>query len=93
MNESFIVRLDELPELAKMIAVELGELSKRASSPASNLVDRADLAKTLGVSVPTVDRLVRGSSIPSTKIGKRRLFDVEQVRMSIAASGVLTLRR
>jgi len=43
------------------------------------LVDGDRMAELAGVSRPTIDRAVRDGSIPSVKIGRRRLFDPRAV--------------
>jgi excisionase family DNA binding protein len=43
------------------------------------LVNADDLAKLISISRPTVERLVRANRIPSIRIGRRRLFDPNDV--------------
>ncbi len=84
MDESFIIRSAELPTLARLIAEVVVEKLSRTPPSTASLVNRKELSAALGVSVPTIDRMVRQKAVPSTKIGTRRLFDVEQVRRAIA---------
>ncbi|HBE71129.1 MAG TPA: hypothetical protein DDW52_23525 [Planctomycetaceae bacterium] len=41
--------------------------------------DRHRMAALIGVSVPTLDRMVSAAEIPSLTIGNRRLFDADAV--------------
>lgn len=43
------------------------------------LVSSDELAKLVSLSRPTIDRLVRDSRIPSITVGRRRLFDPNDV--------------
>lgn len=88
LNESYLIRSIELPALAELIAAEVEKrMGVRSASSVAGLVDRVKLAELLGVSVPTIDRMVKSESIPSTTIRSRRVFDVESVRKAITASG------
>ncbi len=84
MNESFVIRSIELTALAQLIADIVVEKLSNTPPSTARLVNRKELSAALGVSVPTIDRMVRQTAVPSTRIGKRRLFDVEQVRKAIA---------
>ncbi|MEX1026422.1 MAG: helix-turn-helix domain-containing protein [Candidatus Paceibacterota bacterium] len=45
----------------------------------NQLVGREEMAKTLGVSLQTLDRLVNAKAIPSVKLGGSRRFDRQAV--------------
>ena len=42
-------------------------------------ISYTETAQFLGLSRPTIDRLIARGEIPSYKIGKRRLFDPEEL--------------
>ncbi len=42
-------------------------------------ISYTETAQFLGLSRPTIDRLIAREEIPSYKIGKRRLFDPEEL--------------
>ena len=42
-------------------------------------ISYTETAQFLGISRPTIDRLIARGEIPSYKIGKRRLFDPEEL--------------
>jgi len=42
-------------------------------------ISYSETAQFLGLSRPTIDRLIARGEIPSYKIGKRRLFDPEEL--------------
>ena len=50
-----------------------------AESNQPQLVDGDRMAELAGVSRPTIDRAVRDDTIPSVKIGRRRLFEPRAV--------------
>ncbi len=50
------------------------------------LVGRYDLAKVLGVSVTTLERLQRDQKISTIRIGRRVLYDPDQVLAELAAA-------
>lgn len=49
----------------------------------TTLVDRKVLASSLGVSIPTVDRLKKKGVIPYYKIGDRVKFDLDEVKNAL----------
>jgi excisionase family DNA binding protein len=61
----------ELDRLADAVADRLA--AKLLDQP--KLVDRVELARVLGVSVPTIERLSAAGSIPVVRMGRRVLFD------------------
>lgn len=61
----------ELDRLADAVADRLA--AKLLDRP--RLVDRVELARELGVSVPTIERLCAAGSIPVVRMGRRVLFD------------------
>lgn len=65
----------QMIELADRIA----ELVVERSADCPALVDRQGLAKTLGVSVATVERLQKDGLIPCVRIRERVLYDPVEV--------------
>lgn len=64
---------DELRrEIVDEIVERIRELLAAQSAP--RMVDRQCMAKLLGISLPTLDRMVTEQRIPSVKVGSRRLF-------------------
>lgn len=61
----------ELERLADAVAERLA--AKLLDQP--KLVDRVELARVLGVSVPTIERLSATGAIPVVRMGRRVLFD------------------
>lgn len=53
------------------------------TEPSPLFVGRKELARLFSISLRTVDLLVARNSIPSTKLGGRRLFNVELVRAAV----------
>jgi hypothetical protein len=47
------------------------------------LVDRHELARRLGVSVPTIER---NKAIPCIRLGRRVLYDTDQVIAALSAA-------
>ena len=61
----------ELEQLANVIALKVADhLSQRP-----RLVDRYELSKIIGLSVPTIDRYRKSGLIPNIQVGGRVLFD------------------
>lgn len=56
------------------------------------LVSRKLMAKRLGVSLTTLDRLTSEKRIPSVMVGRRRKFDPALV-MDVAGNGIEEIRR
>lgn len=50
------------------------------------LVDRVELARMLGLSVPSIERRTRDGSIPSIKSGRRVLYDPPAVVAAMASN-------
>lgn len=65
----------ELEQLANVVAEKVAE--RLAGQP--QLVDRYAISKTLGLSVPTIDRRVRSGRIPVIRDGRRVLFNPQSV--------------
>lgn len=58
-------------------------VQRLADQPA--LLDRVALAKKIGLSVPTIDRMVRDGQIPAIKGRSRVLFDLKAVKAALAS--------
>lgn len=69
--------LVEVDELRALLAETLREFSDRRD-PSPALVDRAGLARALGVSPASVDRL-RGEGLPELRVGDAPRFELEAV--------------
>lgn len=76
MREPILMQHVDLAELRREIAAEVVEqlrpLLCRAATEAT--VDRAEMARLLGTSVSTVDRLTADGKIPSLMGGARRMY-------------------
>jgi hypothetical protein len=59
--------------------------ARLAESP--RLVDRNALARVLGVSVPTIERLQREGRIPVVRIGRRCVYAVDAVIAALSIAG------
>ena len=82
MNERDGAGESDLSQLADRIAqkvVDRLSIQFRGVQPAKNLVGRQEMARLAGMSVASIDRLVSGKKISSRTVGKRRLFDADQV--------------
>lgn len=49
------------------------------------LVGRVEVSRRLSISLRKLDQLVADKVIPSIKLGGRRLFDLESVRLAVLA--------
>jgi hypothetical protein len=84
-SESLLLRSVDVDVLAERVATivaerilpELGRRQRR-------LVDRHEMAKLAGISVPVLDRLVAKKLIPSSLVGTRRLFEPDAVLDSLS---------
>jgi excisionase family DNA binding protein len=65
----------ELELLANQVAERVSDML----SHRTRLVDRHELAKILGVSLPTLDRQLRNKNVPRVRIGRRLQFDPTEV--------------
>lgn len=65
----------ELEAFAEKVAERVAD--KLSSRP--ELVDRGELARLLGLSVPTIERLTAKGAIPCVRFGRRVLYDVVSV--------------
>lgn len=54
---------------------------------------REEVAKHFGLSLRTIDRMISGRRIPHIKIGRRRLFSIEEVEAYFAAQHAVPTRR
>ena len=73
----------ELEQLARAIADRVtDQLAMRR-----RLTTRHELAQVLGVSVPTIDRMLRDNEIPSISIRGKRMFDPAAVITHLKKSG------
>ena len=72
----------ELDLLADRIAAAVA--ARLGARPA--MVDSAALSRALSLSPTTIERLARSGAIPSTKAGRRRLYDLEAVRAALEAT-------
>lgn len=80
VSQLFMVGIDadELHQSIVSGVVEaLGPVLARTNEP--RLVNRERMAELAGISVPTLDRLVSEGSVPSKRIGNRRLFQPAKV--------------
>lgn len=58
------------------------------SSPVeSELLTRKQVAKLLGISLPTLDARIKGESLPYSRIGKKILFEKHKVLENIVKNG------
>ncbi len=73
----------EIEELVEVIATRLAK--KIADAPV--LIDRYELSRKLGVSVPTVERYVRAGRIPVVRLGRRTLFELPAVLAALREEG------
>lgn len=80
--ESGITTPAEMEEFAKAVAKRVIEALRE--SPHSELLDKEDLARRLGIGTSTIDRQVRKGVIPTVRIGKRVKFDIDAVRTALA---------
>jgi excisionase family DNA binding protein len=75
-----VLTKEEIRNLLKEVWVE--ELSKRKNSSHSlsnKILDRKGAAKLLGISLPTLDQYTREGTIPSKRIGKKILYEQDEV--------------
>lgn len=80
MNNNVTLSPAELDRLAESIADRL------ANRP--RLVDRVELARTLGLSVPTIERYTRSGKIACVRIGRRVLYAPDAVIESLSVAAV-----
>ena len=72
----------ETEALLARIADEV--VARLASAPL--LVDAAELSRRLGVSPSSLTRAVRAGTLPSIRVGARRLFDPREVLAALRAA-------
>ncbi len=76
------VDLQELTQaVAAVVVAQLTPLLQASHEP--RLVDRVRMAELLGISLPSLDRMVSSDEIPSVTIGTRRLFNPASVISSL----------
>lgn len=73
----------ELDALAERLAEKVA--AKMSEQPAC--VDRVELARRLGCSVPTIERRVAAGDIPVIRLGRRTVFDVAAVVAALNEKG------
>lgn len=82
LMKHWIDELGEIGEAALMIFVENEETTRKASNSSvaieNRLLNKKQLAQQLGVSARTVSNL-QTEGLPVVKLGKRILFDYEEV--------------
>lgn len=61
----------EIDALAERVAEKVARELRKSPS----LVDRVELARQLGVSVPTIERASAKGEIPFVRLGRRVLYD------------------
>ncbi|MDM4017766.1 helix-turn-helix transcriptional regulator [Roseiconus lacunae] len=72
----------DLNQVASTIATAVTQLVRESidvQAAPGQLVDVNEMARRSGVSSSTLERRVKGGSVPSIKIGSRRLFDPDAV--------------
>lgn len=75
--------------LARMLAPEIAAELRRMTAndePRDTLLTRAECARALGVSIPTIDRAIR-DGCPKVTIGRAVRFDLAAVRAWMEKSG------
>lgn len=89
MNRDLLIqqvdRESLVADIVAAVMVELKPLIEQAKHPA--LIDGNELARRVGLSRPTIDRLVKENAIPSRKVGSRRLFDLRSVVEALPSAG------
>jgi len=76
MDQAVIVQSTDLDSLVSEVSSEVCRMlaEKWSVRTIESAVDRPEMADLLGVSVPTLDRLVRDGVIPSMLVASRRKF-------------------
>ena len=70
-------------EITQNVVAALTKVLVDSAEPMS--VDAERMAKLSGLSRPTIDRAVREGTIPSFKVGRRRLFQPKKVIEAFAS--------
>lgn len=85
-QKSLIIAEADLTVLSELVAsAVVTKLQSAAQGTSRRLANRDEMAALLGVSLPTLDRLVARANLPSIQIGTRRLFDVDRVFDSLSS--------
>ena len=56
------------------------------ASTSRRLIDRTELAEILGVSQPTLRKMVRSGRLPYVQVGDVHRYDVDEVRAALASA-------
>lgn len=77
-----------LKDLSAHIAAEVAAEVRAALAETSKplLVDGQEMARQLGVSINTIDRLRADGTIPSVRLGSRRMYDPGDVMSTLKAA-------
>lgn len=71
------------PSELESLSIKIAEQVMAMLVQQPRLVDRHELARRLGVSVPTIER---HKSIPYIRLGRRVLYDIDQVVAALSAA-------
>ena len=79
------ISIDELKQLIKDAVCE--EINKKRHketyADSTDYVSRKEVAKMLGISLPTLTKYVKNGTIPAHRIGARILFKQDEVSQSL----------
>jgi len=92
----YALTADQLESLASRIAVKVAENAKPTSDSITNDpagISRADTAKVLGVSIQTVNSLLRRGALKFQKIGSRVVIDRADLMMKFKSGEVGKYKR
>ena len=76
---------DLVQQIAERVTADDAKAMQRNSPPL--LTDREETARLLNVSVSPLDKLVRDGVVPSTSVGKKRLFDPQEAADALKRNG------
>lgn len=74
------------PSETESLIARIGDAVVARLADAPLLVDAAELSKRLGVSPSAIGRAVKAGTIPSVRLGSRRLFDPREVLAALRAA-------
>lgn len=73
------------PSDLESFADKVADLVVKRLTDQPALVDKVALSKKIGLSIPTIDRLVKDGQIPAIKKRRRVLFSVDAVVSALAS--------
>ena len=76
---------DLVKQIAERVTADVAKAVQRNSPPL--LTDREETARLLHVSVSTLDKLAWDNIVPSTQVGKKRLFDPQEAAEALKHNG------